>query len=115
MTSSTSSAAPVFDWKLWPETEAFVDGLIERAHGQWIRRGSCRSNAIGDEAPLQGLGRSPGGRTAGRFLKPLQAWATAGVRTTMPWVFRSSGMMGDFPRIARSAERILRSRGRDQS
>jgi hypothetical protein len=27
------AARPVFDWKRWPETEAFVDALIERALG----------------------------------------------------------------------------------
>ena len=79
------SAAPaVFDWKRWPETDAFVDELIATAlDGNAFAAEPGGADAARDRHAVQGLGRSPGGsRRPGICRSPARRWATSASRST---------------------------------
>ena len=65
--ATADRAAPAFDWKRWPETEALVD-RVDRAgaRGERLRREPGRADARRDEHPVRGLGRPPGRRQRAR-------------------------------------------------
>ena len=94
-------AAPVvFDWKRWPDTDAFVDELIESAlEGNAFAAEPGGPDAARDRDEVQGLGRSPRGSRRARP-RPIawKRWATSASRRRTPWACPSSLMpAGSFP------------------
>ncbi len=93
MPTLSAPAAETFDWKRWPETEAFVAGRIASAlagnafaanlAGRMARETSTRFSDWVDHLVIgeaTGLGRTLGGL------------ATSGSRSPTLWVLRSSPM-----------------------
>ena len=95
------TAAPVvFDWKRWPETEAFVDELIDTAlEGNAFAAGLAERMPGETGTQVQGLGRSPGrSRRCRRWPVASRRSATSGSRRRTPWACPSSLIpAGSFP------------------
>ena len=98
----------VFEWKRWPETDAFIDELVDLAlEGNAFAAALAEPDAWRDGDAVQGLGRSPGGpRRAGaaRRLEALGLRAAARRRTPSGCPF-SLMPTGFFPGLRCAAAR----------
>ena len=97
--ATADRAAPAFDWKRWPETEAFVDGWIAAAlEGNAFAADLAGRMARRDEHAVRRLGRSPGRRRRAR------AW---------PRRSRALGYVRQADAVRRRASPVFAPRGRD--